>query len=104
MAVGRGVISYNIGRQTTKNFLFSTSSSSSSANIVDSTKQKNEPSHKYNEEQKAIDKRITISEDDLEEKFVRGSGPGGQKVNKTSNCVELKHKHTGVIIKVNYCY
>ena len=27
------------------------------------------------------------SEDDLEEQFVRGSGPGGQKINKTSCCV-----------------
>lgn len=36
-----------------------------------------------------------ISEDDLEERFVRGSGPGGQSVNKTANCVVLKHMPTG---------
>lgn len=38
--------------------------------------------------------------DDLEEEFVRGSGPGGQSVNKTANCVVLKHKPTGIVVKV----
>lgn len=28
-----------------------------------------------------------ISEEDIEEQFVRGSGPGGQKINKTASCV-----------------
>jgi protein subunit release factor B len=42
---------------------------------------------------------LGISEDDLEETFVRASGPGGQKVNKTSSCVVLKHKPTGLVIK-----
>lgn len=36
---------------------------------------------------------------DLEERCVRGSGPGGQATNKTSNCVVLKHKPTGIIVK-----
>lgn len=36
-----------------------------------------------------------IIEEDLEERFVRGSGPGGQKTNKTANCVVLKHMPTG---------
>ena len=30
-------------------------------------------------------------EDIVKEKFIRGSGPGGQKINKTSNCVQLFH-------------
>ncbi|KAF9036548.1 RF-1 domain-containing protein [Panaeolus papilionaceus] len=37
-----------------------------------------------------------LKEDDLEEKFVRGSGPGGQSINKTENCVQLLHKPTGL--------
>ncbi|RXG50711.1 putative peptide chain release factor C12orf65-like protein, mitochondrial [Armadillidium vulgare] len=41
----------------------------------------------------------TIQEDDLQEKFVRGSGPGGQCVNKTLNAVFLKHLPTGIFIK-----
>lgn len=42
---------------------------------------------------------LGIAEADLLEKFVRGSGAGGQKINKTSNCVFLKHLPTGACIK-----
>lgn len=42
-----------------------------------------------------------LNEDDLEEQFVRGSGPGGQATNKTSNCVVLKHVPSGIVVKVN---
>jgi len=42
---------------------------------------------------------LGITDDNLLEKFVRGSGAGGQKINKTSNCVFLKHLPTGVAIK-----
>ncbi len=42
---------------------------------------------------------IGILEADLLEKFVRGTGSGGQKINKTSNCVFLKHLPSGVCIK-----
>lgn len=54
------------------------------------------------EKQSALDQRMIalgVTEDDLLEKFVRGSGAGGQKINKTSNCVFLKHLPTGVTIK-----
>ncbi len=44
-------------------------------------------------------KKLKIFEDDLDEKFVLGSGKGGQKVNKTSSCVALKHIPTGIVIK-----
>lgn len=40
-----------------------------------------------------------LLEDELEEQFVRGSGPGGQATNKTSNCVVLKHIPTGIVVK-----
>ena len=46
-------------------------------------------------------KQVVLCESDLEEKFVRGFGKGGQKVNKTSNCVELKHLPTGIAVKVS---
>ena len=41
-----------------------------------------------------------LDENELEEMFVRGSGPGGQAVNKTNNCVVLKHQPTGITVKV----
>lgn len=40
-----------------------------------------------------------LEESDLEEQFVRGSGPGGQATNKTSNAVVLQHKPTGLTVK-----
>jgi len=40
--------------------------------------------------------RWQIRERDLEERFVLGSGSGGQKINKTSSCVYLKHRPSGV--------
>ena len=39
---------------------------------------------------------LGVREEDLEESFVRSSGNGGQHVNKTSSCVQLKHKPTGI--------
>jgi protein subunit release factor B len=39
---------------------------------------------------------LGVCEGDLEESFVRSSGNGGQHVNKTSSCVQLKHKPTGI--------
>uniref|UniRef100_A0A8D8W539 Probable peptide chain release factor C12orf65, mitochondrial n=1 Tax=Cacopsylla melanoneura TaxID=428564 RepID=A0A8D8W539_9HEMI len=40
-----------------------------------------------------------LDEKDIKEKFVRGNGPGGQAVAKTSNCVVLSHISTGIVIK-----
>lgn len=42
-----------------------------------------------------------LDEFDLEEKFISGGGPGGQKVNKAVNCCQLRHKPTGIIVKVH---
>ncbi len=42
---------------------------------------------------------LGIREEDLQEKFVRLSGKGGQHVNKTSTCVWLKHLPTGIEVK-----
>ena len=42
---------------------------------------------------------LGIREKDIEEKFVRSSGRGGQKVNKTSTCVYLKHIPTEIEVK-----
>jgi protein subunit release factor B len=42
---------------------------------------------------------LGIREADLVEKFILGSGAGGQKINKTSSCVYLLHKPSGLEVK-----
>jgi protein subunit release factor B len=37
-------------------------------------------------------KRLGVEERDLEERFIRSSGPGGQNVNKVATCVVLRHR------------
>jgi len=54
------------------------------------------------EKEKALEARmgrLGVSEGDLRETFIRSSGPGGQKVNKTSSCVYLVHLPTGLSVK-----
>ncbi len=42
---------------------------------------------------------LGIDEKDMDEKFILGSGSGGQKVNKTASCVQLKHLPSGIVVK-----
>ena len=42
---------------------------------------------------------LDIEEEDLVEKFIKGSGSGGQKINKTASCVYLLHEPSGVEVK-----
>lgn len=42
---------------------------------------------------------LGASSTEVEEKFIRGSGPGGQKINKTSSTVWLRHRPTGVEVR-----
>ena len=44
-------------------------------------------------------RKLGIREEDLGESFVRSPGAGGQNVNKTSTCVVLVYKPTGLIVK-----
>jgi protein subunit release factor B len=49
-----------------------------------------------------IDRRLAAlgtSPTDVDERFVRGSGPGGQKINKTSSTVSLRHRPTGIEVR-----
>ncbi len=43
--------------------------------------------------------RLEVQECDLTEKYILGSGSGGQKLNKTASCVYLKHEPSGIEIK-----
>lgn len=52
--------------------------------------------------QRSLERRMRelgIREEDIEERFVRGSGRGGQKINKTSSCVQLLHRPTGIDVR-----
>jgi protein subunit release factor B len=54
------------------------------------------------EKEKALKDRMDklgVKDSDLKESFIRSSGPGGQKVNKTSSCVFLIHIPTGLTVK-----
>jgi protein subunit release factor B len=42
---------------------------------------------------------LGLKEEDLTEQFIRGSGPGGQKRNKTSSSVLLLHAPTGIAVR-----
>jgi protein subunit release factor B len=44
---------------------------------------------------------LAVREEDLEETFVRSSGNGGQHVNKTSSCVQLRHIPSGISVSVS---
>ena len=48
---------------------------------------------------KALMDEASVYEDDLEESFILGSGPGGQKTNKTSSVVRLSHEPSGIAVK-----
>jgi peptide chain release factor 1 len=47
----------------------------------------------------AHDVDVEIKESDVEMQFTRSGGPGGQAVNKTSSCVLLFHKPSGIQIR-----
>src|SRR5437867_8286520 len=43
--------------------------------------------------------RLAVREEDLEERFIRSRGKGGQNVNKVSSCVVLRHVPTGIAVR-----
>ena len=54
------------------------------------------------DKEEALEARMAtlgLLESDLEEKFIRGSGAGGQKINKTSSTVHLRHLVTGLEVR-----
>ena len=42
---------------------------------------------------------LGVRVDEVDERFIRGAGPGGQKINKTSSTVVLRHRPTGVEVR-----
>ena len=49
---------------------------------------------------RALMAEASVYEEDLEESFILGGGPGGQKTNKTSSVVRLSHEPSGVAVRV----
>lgn len=47
----------------------------------------------------ALMEEADVYEEDLEESFILGSGPGGQKTNKTSNVVRLSHEPSVLMVR-----
>lgn len=48
----------------------------------------------------ALTTELKIFPEEISEFFTRGSGHGGQKINKTESCVELTHRPTGTLVRV----
>ncbi|OIN98651.1 hypothetical protein AUJ66_00635 [Candidatus Desantisbacteria bacterium CG1_02_38_46] len=44
--------------------------------------------------------RLKIDISDIEEQFIRGGGKGGQKINKTANCVRLSYPPLGIQVRM----
>ena len=44
-------------------------------------------------------RELEIDPADIAEQWVRGSGKGGQKINKTASCVLLKHGPSGLMVR-----
>ncbi|HAS81126.1 MAG TPA: peptide chain release factor-like protein [Verrucomicrobia bacterium] len=51
------------------------------------------------EQLKVLMASVNVREEDLTERFILGAGSGGQKINKTSSCVYLRHAPSGIEIK-----
>ncbi|KKK14291.1 hypothetical protein P175DRAFT_0518215 [Aspergillus ochraceoroseus IBT 24754] len=48
---------------------------------------------------KPLPPRLKIEDADLTISYLKGTGPGGQKINKTNSAVQLIHKPTGIVVK-----
>ncbi|KAF9180479.1 hypothetical protein BGZ51_006190 [Haplosporangium sp. Z 767] len=68
-----------------------TSSASASATVTTSVSTSTPLAFKY--------KEITLLDTDFRERFIKGGGNGGQKINKTNSNVELKHYETGIVVQ-----
>ena len=42
---------------------------------------------------------LGVRPEEVDERFIRGAGPGGQKINKTSSTVVLRHEPTGIEVR-----
>ncbi|KAL4468296.1 hypothetical protein ABPG72_015832 [Tetrahymena utriculariae] len=83
---------------TSQQFYFSVNNDNNKDKILEINKVENAQSTQQQPKKKERIKPV-IEEQDLEWKFVKGSGPGGQSVNKTSNNAVLIHKPSGIQVR-----
>ena len=48
----------------------------------------------------ALALELGLRPEDVDEQFTRGTGKGGQKMNKTSSTVQLLHRPTGIEVRM----
>ncbi|KAF9362831.1 hypothetical protein BGX34_005407 [Mortierella sp. NVP85] len=77
----------------------STSSLSPDPSGIEPTEQEAETSSPTFKKHSQPYKEIILLETDFRERFIKGGGNGGQKINKTNSNVELKHHETGIVVQ-----
>ncbi|EPS28614.1 putative peptide chain release factor-like protein [Penicillium oxalicum] len=48
---------------------------------------------------KPLPPRLKINDADLTVSYLKGTGPGGQKINKTNSAVQISHAPSGIVVK-----
>ncbi|KAJ5504866.1 hypothetical protein N7463_007740 [Penicillium fimorum] len=48
---------------------------------------------------KPLPPRLKINDADISISYLKGTGPGGQKINKTNSAVQIIHKPSGLVVK-----
>ncbi|KAJ5936058.1 hypothetical protein N7454_005356 [Penicillium verhagenii] len=49
--------------------------------------------------EKALPPRLKLNDADLTISYLKGTGPGGQKINKTNSAVQIIHHPSGIVVK-----
>ncbi|KAL4898589.1 RF-1 domain-containing protein [Aspergillus ambiguus] len=80
-------------------FTFSSSSSSSSSSLIHLPVSLRPFTLSASLAAKPLPPRLKIDDADLTISYLKGSGPGGQKINKTNSAVQLIHRPTGLVVK-----